>query len=274
MTIRDYAFEGLPMPCPVIDAHTHMSEDYASGWHQKPDKITLESVISDYDRLGVNACVTAPHPIVQGRATYANELALEAAEKYPDRIYCYISVTPSEGMDAVKRAVSLYTRNPHFVGFKFLGGYNGHYLEKEYQYALGAANEAKCPVLCHKWGDSPMLTDFITNLKNFPDVKMICAHLGGGNRGETLRAAEVVNAYENFYLETCGSLYTTTDIQEVVGLVGAKKIIFGTDVLNLDPRYDFGRVAFSPISDEDKKDIFAGNYLRLLETSQMGKIKI
>ena len=274
MTIRDYAFEGLPMPCPVIDAHTHMTEDYASGWHQKPDKITLESVIADYDRLGVNACVTAPHPIVQGRGEFANQLASEAAEKYPGRIYGYISVTPSEGMDAVKRSLSKYLADPHFVGFKFLGGYNGNYLEKEYQYALAAANEAECPVLCHKWGDSPALSEFEENLKRFPKVKLICAHLGGGDRNQTLRAAEVVNAYENFYLETCGSLYTTTDIEEVVRLIGAKKIIFGTDVLNLDPRYDFGRVAFSPISDDEKRDIFAGNYLRLLETSQMGKINI
>ena len=49
-------------------------------------------------------------------------------------------------------------------------------------------------------------------------------------------------------------------------------LIFGTDAIDLDARFDFGRVAFSTLSDEDKRKIFAGNYLRLLEHSQLGKI--
>jgi hypothetical protein len=39
-------------------------------------------------------------------------------------------------------------------------------------------------------------------------------------------------------------------------------------------RFDFGRLAFSNLSDTAKKKIFAENFLRILETSQMGKIHI
>ena len=42
--------------------------------------------------------------------------------------------------------------------------------------------------------------------------------------------------------------------------------------INLDAKYELGRVAFSPMNDTMKRKIFAENYLRMLETSQMGKI--
>ena len=39
MTIREEAFAGLPISCPVIDAHTHIGPYHMSGWHQKYDRI-------------------------------------------------------------------------------------------------------------------------------------------------------------------------------------------------------------------------------------------
>lgn len=63
-------------------------------------------------------------------------------------------------------------------------------------------------------------------------------------------------------------------VEDIVDLVGEDKVIFGTDVLNLDPKYELGKVALSPLSDMVKKKIFAENYLNLLEHSQMGKIQL
>jgi predicted TIM-barrel fold metal-dependent hydrolase len=73
-------------------------------------------------------------------------------------------------------------------------------------------------------------------------------------------------------MEICGSLDNALPLEAIVELVGEDKVIFGTDAINLDPKYELGKVAFAPLSDETKKKIFAGNYLKLLETSQMGKI--
>jgi len=272
MTYRDEAFLGKPISAFIIDAHTHMTEDYARGWHQMKSKTTLASVIETYDRLGVDCCVTAPHPLLDGMFEKANDIAATAAAEWPGRIYGYISAGPGEGLEAIKRTIAKHMKNSAFVGFKFLGGYNGDYTEAEYRYALAAANEARCPVLCHTWDDVPALSTLRQMMEEFPNFKLVCAHLGGGGESATRRAAVMANEYEQFYLEICGSLHNTLSIADVIALVGAKKIIFGTDVLNLDARYDFGRVAFSPAADADKELIFAGNFLRLLKDSQMGKI--
>lgn len=272
MTYRDTAYRGGALSAFIIDAHTHIGRDYSWGWHQMPEMTTLDAFLRQYDRLGIDCCITAPHPILDGMTTLANEMAAEACAAFPDRIYGYISVAPSEGVEAVRRHIRQYGGNPHFVGFKFLGGYNGSYTQEAYQYALAFASEARCPVLCHTWNNDPSLDELRGMMDAFPGFKLLCAHLGGGSEGMTRRAAPICGEYENFYLELCGSLYSTISLADVRDLVGAEKIIFGTDAINLDPRFDFGRVAFSPLDDAEKDLIFSGNFLRLSQDSQMGRI--
>ena len=103
-------------------------------------------------------------------------------------------------------------------------------------------------------------------------MKLVIAHQGGGCAEDTHACAPIVQDHENAYMELCGSLYNQMPVEQITGLVGIEKVIFGTDGINLDAKYELGRVAFSPMNDTMKRKIFAENYLRMLETSQMGKI--
>lgn len=273
MTIRDDAFAAKPLKPFIIDAHTHLSNYYRSGWHQKPGYPELKMFLHVYDTLGIDCCVTAPHMICDGMTVEANEVARQAANEYPGRIYGYISVALFEGMATLKRNLSLYGANPAFVGLKFLGGYNGNYTDPIYKYAADYANEVGCPVLCHTWSNRPPLDSMREMAETRPNMNLVCAHLGGGNKEFTLIAAKIAREVPNFHLEICGSLWTPLGIEDVVDMVGAERVIFGTDVVNLDARFDFGRVAFAPMQDEVKRKIFSENFLRLLEKSQMGKIR-
>ena len=73
-------------------------------------------------------------------------------------------------------------------------------------------------------------------------------------------------------MEICGSLENTLAIEDLVGLVGEDRLIYCSDQINLDARYDFGRIVFSPLSDDVKKMLLSGNYLSLLKDSGMGRI--
>ena len=46
----------------------------------------------------------------------------------------------------------------------------------------------------------------------------------------------------------------------------------GTDAIDLDAKFELGKVAFSPLDDDAKKKIFAENFLCISKDSQMGKI--
>ena len=272
MTIREEAFAGLPISCPVIDSHTHIGPYHMSGWHQKYDRTDTGLVLEDLQHLGIDCFVTAPHPMVQERMAEANAMAAQMASKYPGKVYGYISIVPPCGMDAVKKEIQTYGGDPRFLGFKFLTGYHGDLLQPEYEYAMDFANEVGCPVLCHEYANVPNRNEFVEALKTRHNMKLMIAHQGGGFASETRACAPIIRDFENAYMEICGSLDNALPLEAIVDMVGEDKVIFGTDAINLDPKYELGKVAFAPLSDEAKKKIFAENYLKLLQSSQMGKI--
>ena len=274
MTIRQQAFAGKPHDIPVIDAHTHMGRFYGKGYYQNPEFVELEHYVSMQDKLGINCCVTAPHPLLDSMTELCNRQAAEAAHRFPGRIYGYISIAPFEGMDVCRKNLETYGKDPAFVGLKFLGGYNGDYTEAEYLYALDFANEAGCPVLCHTWRDKPSLAYLAKVTEQRPGLTLLLAHQGGGNADTTRQAAPYVRSISNLYMELCGSLYSTLSFADIEELVGEDKMIFGTDAINLDYRFDFGKLAFSPLPDTAKEKIFAKNFLKILSRSQLGKITL
>lgn len=275
MTIRDEAFLGKPLSCPVIDAHTHILPYQLSGWHQKYDRTPTDKVLEDVARLGIDCIVTIPHPIVQGRMEEANRISAEAITRHTGKIYAYIAVVPTCGMDAVKKELATYREHPGFVGLKFLPGYyHGALTAPEYQYAMDFADEMGCPILCHVWADDPKHSDIEAALKTRHNMKFIIAHQGGGESRYTTIAAPIVTGYENAYMELCGSMDNQLGVEDIVDMVGEDKVIFGTDAINLDPKYEFGKVALSPLCDSVKRKIFAKNYLSLLQGSAMGQIKL
>lgn len=273
MTIREEAFAGLPLSCPVVDAHTHIGPYHMSGWHQKYDRVDTGLVLEDLTRLGIDCIVTAPHPMVQERMEEANRMAAEMAIQYPGKVYGYISIVPSCGMDAVKKELETYRENPAFLGLKFLTGYHGDLLQPEYEYAMDFADEMGCPVLCHEYGNIPNRAEFVEALKTRHTMKLLIAHQGGGFAADTRACAPIIRDHENAYMEICGSLDNSLPVEAIADMVGEDKVIFGTDAINLDPKYELGKVAFSPLTDDVKKKIFAENYLKVLQYSQMGTIK-
>lgn len=272
MTIREEAFAGLPLSCPVIDAHTHIGPYHMSGWHEKYDRIDTGLVLEDMARLGIDCIVTAPHVLVQERMAEANRIAAAAAQKHPGKVYGYISIVPACGMDAVKKELETYGANPSFLGLKFLTGYHGDLLQPEYEYAMDFADEMGCPVLCHEYGNIPDRKEFVQALKTRHNMKLLIAHQGGAFAADTRDCAPIIRDHENAYMELCGSLDNQLPVEVIVDLVGENRVIFGTDAISLDPKYELGKVAFSPLEDAAKRKIFAGNYLRVLQYSYMGKI--
>ena len=105
-------------------------------------------------------------------------------------------------------------------------------------------------------------------------MKFIIAHQGGGDVKHTRMTAPMINGYENAYMELCGSMDNRFGVEDIVDMIGEDKVIFGTDSINLEPKYELGKVAFSPLDDSVKKKIFAENYLSVLKDSQLGTIKL
>lgn len=273
-SIRDIAFKAAPQKTFIIDAHTHIFPLQCGGWIQRDG--SPEAFIAMMDRLGIDCAVTSSALISMG-STMAeiNQTIASLIDAYPGRIYGQIVILPGEGIEAAKREIEIYMRHPGFVGFKFLtGGYHGSLRQPAYLYALEAAAEAACPVTIHKWQDTPTLSDIRTVVEKLPKLKLISAHLGGGHNPATKEFLSFMKEYPNVYMDTCGSVYTSYTIADLVEEIGSDRLIFASDSTCIDPRFELGKITLSPVSDEIKEKILAGNFLRILKDSQLGKIEV
>ena len=273
METLEKVLRGEPLGYRIIDAHTHTGTYQMYGWLSKPEYADFPEMLAYNEKIGIGAIVTAPHDIVQGRMEEANRACREAVTAFPGKIYGYISIVPSRGLEAVKKEIEKYSVCKGFVGMKFLPGfYHGPLQSPGYEYAMNAALELNCPVLCHVWGNGPSAAEMENALKKREDLKLIIAHQGGGYARYTYECAELVRRYPHVTIELCGSLENSLGVEEIVDLVGEDRVVFGTDAVNLDPKFELGRVAFAPLSDRVKQKIFAQNYLELLKDSAMDRI--
>ena len=80
---------------------------------------------------------------------------------------------------------------------------------------------------------------FIKNARDYPNVKIVCAHWGGGLPFYALMP-EVRDALENVWFDTAASpfLYSPEVFSSVAALVGTEKILPGSDF----PLIRFGRI--------------------------------
>lgn len=98
----------------------------------------------------------------------------------------------------------------------------------------------------------------------YPAVDIILAHWGGGILFYELMP-EVQKAFERVYYDTAASPYLYRDdvYKVAAGIVGSKKILFGTDYPLLGPQRYLKGIADSSLTAEEREDILGGNAERL-----------
>jgi predicted TIM-barrel fold metal-dependent hydrolase len=107
-----------------------------------------------------------------------------------------------------------------------------------------------------------ILYRFITN---FPALALVCAHWGGGLPFYALMP-EVTRALSNVYFDTAASplLYRDEIFRHVAEIVGADKILFGSDYPLIRQSRIVKSIQSLSLSEEARSMILGGNARRLL----------
>jgi len=107
-----------------------------------------------------------------------------------------------------------------------------------------------------------MLYPFITS---FPDLTIVCAHWGGGLPFYVLMP-EVKQAMKNVFFDTAASpfLYNPQIYSQVTNLIGAEKVLFGSDYPLLAQTRLLQEIKATDLPREAKNLILADNARRLL----------
>jgi uncharacterized protein len=135
------------------------------------------------------------------------------------------------------------------------------------------------PILCHSGParEGPQYADPRTCaeiLDTFPQLKLILAHLGGGNLWRKI--LEVARTYPNVYFD-CSEIIEWIDspngpsakqLASIMRDIGAGRILMGSDFPWYDPGHCIKIIQSLPLLSEDEKSQILGrNFLRLVAVS-------
>jgi len=242
----------------------------------KAKMATAEELIAGMDEAGVDISVI----LNIGWTTHelcveTNDYIIDTVSRYPRRLVGFCAVQPNSPKAAVAEIERCAKAGIRGVG-EMRPDIQLFDLGDEMVMAplVEVLKERKLTLLLHsseplghdypgKGGITPdILYPFITG---FPDLTIVCAHWGGGLPFYALMP-EVKKAMGNVYFDSAASpfLYTPEVYRQVIKLVGADKVLFGSDYPLLAQRRLLDEIETLDMPEETKNLVLAGNALRLL----------
>ncbi len=276
----------------IIDFHTHVFPPqikknrskyierdpcFAILYSNKDAKMaTADELIASMDRDGVDISVI----LNIGWTTHelcveTNDYIIESVSRYPQRLVGFCAVQPQSpkaaiaevercakagirGVGEMRPDMQLFDLGDEVVMEPLV-----EVLRKHKLILLTHASEPVGHDYPGKGGITPdILYPFITS---FPDLTIVCAHWGGGLPFYALMP-EVKKAMSNVYFDTAASpfLYTPQVYNQVIQLVGADKILFGSDYPLLTQSRLLEEIKALGLPEETESLIVSGNAQRLL----------
>jgi predicted TIM-barrel fold metal-dependent hydrolase len=283
----------------IIDFHTHVFPPeiknnrtkyidadpcFASLYSNPTAKIaTAEDLLDSMDKEGIDVSVMVNLAWSTPQLCLAtNQYILEAAARFPSRLIGFC-VVPLRSLEAAITEIERCARQ----GARGIGELRPDTPlfdltnEEAMKLLVDIMIKHKLILLTHasepvghnyagKGEVTPgMLYPFITH---FPDLTVVCAHWGGGLPFYALMP-EVKRALKNVYFDTAASpfLYSPEIYREVSRLVGADKILFGSDYPLMPAGRLLKEIQALEMSEEAKNLILYGNACRLLNIDKEGK---
>lgn len=144
--------------------------------------------------------------------------------------------------------------------------------DERYALAFAAAKKYGKPLLTHSWEVSsynptqkfsvPGL--FEKHIQAFPATTLILGH-AGGRVGSFAEVVDLCHKYTNVMVDISGDYFHNGMIRNLVSALGPERILFGSDIDWIDPRFIQGMLLGSPLSNADLLKIFKTNAERIYQ---------
>ena len=237
---------------------------------------TADELIASMDKEGIDTSVV----LNIGWTTHelcveTNDYILESIARYPKRLIGFCTVQPRSleaALDEIERCakggirgigemrpdIQLLDLRDDELMKPFIEAITKHNL-----ILLTHTSEPVGHQYPGKGGITPDM--FYPLITSFPDFTLVCAHWGGGLPFYALMP-EVKNAMSNVFFDTAASplLYSSQVYNQVIQLVGADKILFGSDFPLLPQSRSLKEIGLLNLPEETKRQLLSGNAQRLL----------
>ncbi len=237
---------------------------------------TADELIASMDKDGVDISVV----LNIGWTTHelcveTNDYILESIARYPKRLIGFCTVQPQSfeaALDEIERCARGGVRGvgemrPDMQLLDFRDEeVMKPFIEVITKHSLILLTHASEPVGHEYPGKGAVTPDMLYSLiTSFPDLTIVCAHWGGGLPFYALMP-EVKKAMSNVFFDTAASpfLYTPQVYNQVIQLVGADKVLFGSDFPLLAQSRLLKEIGSLDLPEEAKGLILSGNAQKLL----------
>jgi hypothetical protein len=284
----------------IIDFHTHIfppwvkegrdeyiKRDPCFSLHYSPPKAklaTAEELIAGMDEAGVDLSVALNIGWVsQELCVKTNDYILDSVSRYPDRLIGFCSIQPKAGDAAIAELERCAKAGAKGVG-EMKSDIQGFDLKDAatmksivdtmVEHNLILLTHSSEPVGHQYIGKGSITPDILYSfILNFPDLRLVCAHWGGGLPFYALMP-EVAKALTNVFFDTAATifLYQPQIFKQVSDIIGSDKILFGSDYPLISQSRIITQIQSTELSKEDKSKILGGNAQKLLFRGEGGEL--
>lgn len=260
----------------IVDIHSHTFPDsIAERAISKLEKSSgckaigsglQKDLLLSMQASGVDISVAAP-VATSPNSHSINLKSIAAREKFGDLLY-FLGALHPETPDIPGEIAFLKENN--FCGVKLHPDYQNFFVDDVKMFPIYEELERQGMFLLLHCGEdvsfrnsgrgNPSRT--VAVLKNFPELKIIAAHLGGYLRwNETL---EYLAGFPNVWLDTayCAFKPEPQIMQEIIDTFGTDKILFGSDWPWMEQKKSIDYIKNLPITEAQKGNILGGNALK------------
>jgi hypothetical protein len=274
----------------IIDFHTHIvpvrvkqdrqryanaDRGFAAVFSDPKVKLaTADDLIAAMDRDGIDISVVLNYGwFTQALCVEINDYILESVARFPKRLIGFCTVAPGDRDAALKElercaqsgAKGVGEIRPDTLPVKSRIRLLKPVLDFMTAHGLILLTHVSEPVGHRYPGKGTATPGIIMDIVTaFPDLKIVCAHWGGGLPFYALMP-EVKQALKNVYFDTAASpyLYDSRIYRQTAELVGVDKILFGSDYPLIRQKRYLKEVDALNLPEKTERAIFSGNARRL-----------
>lgn len=160
------------------------------------------------------------------------------------------------------------------VGIKVHPEEHCYHIREHGKELFAFAAEQHAVMLVHSGEQRSMPDDFVHFANDYPEVRVILAHIGcgwDGDPGHQVRAIQK-SKHGNVYADTSSAKSIMPRLIEwAVQEIGADRVLFGTDTPLYFAAMQRARIGHADISDEDKRRILRENAVKLFGADRLGR---
>ena len=276
----------------IIDFHTHIFPPWIeerryeylkrdscfSLLYSQPKAklVTAEELIASMDENGIDLSVALNIGWVSHElCVETNDYILDSISRYPDRLIGFCSIQPKAGDAAIIELERCAKAGARGIG-EMRSDVQGFDLadktimkplvDAAMKHNLIFLTHSSEPVGHQYIGKGSITPDVLYSfILSFPDLKLVCAHWGGGLPFYALMP-EVAKVLTNVFFDTAATvfLYHPQIFPQVSDIIGSDKILFGSDYPLISQSRIMAQIQSLELAKRDKTKILGGNAQKIL----------